>query len=158
MRLSTFPLAAALGLSLLCATVRADDTSTPPDLVAIRAQQTELRAQVAADEDLYGHMDERQRQDLVSRQDRVLQLLDGKQSFDELNENDQLEVFNALEWIKGAVNDAQGQRMICTREAKVGSHRKVKVCKTAEQREREHEEAQRKLQHEFRGSTPPPRT
>lgn len=155
MRLFTVLLAPALGLSLLGATVRADDTSTPPDLVAIRAQQAELRAQVTADEDLYGHMDERQRQDLVSRQDRVLQLLDGKQSFDELNENDKLEVFNALEWIKGAVNDAQGQRMICTREAKVGSHRKVKVCKTAEQRRLEQEHAQNEFRRMRRAAPPP---
>ena len=155
MRLSTVLLAAALGVSALGSAARADNNTAQPDLAAIRTQQTELRAQLVAGDDLFADIGERERQDLLARQDQLLRLIEGRQSFDQLNDRDQLELFNTLEWINGALNEAQDQRMICTRETRVGSHRSVKVCKTAAQRKREREDSQDKLRRNFNGYLPP---
>lgn len=154
-RASRLLMAIALGLCISMP-VLADNNESEPDLAAIRIQQTELRANVKAGDDIFDEMSESKRQDLLSRQDKVLQLLEGLQTFDQLNERDQLALFNDLEWINGAVNDSMDERLICRSRTVTGSHRSQRFCKTAAQREREREESIRKLEKEFQGGFCPP--
>lgn len=147
---SSVVLPAMLGLSVASSAAVASDLPDV-DLNAIRVQQTELRAQVLAGDDVFEDMNNQDRKQLVNTQADLLELLNGKTSFAELSERQQLKVFNSLEQIKAWVNNAEDQRMICTREVVTGSHRKSKVCKTVAQRRQEREDSRRKLESEFQG-------
>lgn len=155
MRTPFMILAAALALSATSFGVRADDTTVEPDLAAIRAQQTELREQAQAGDGAFAEMSQRKREDLLSQQDLLLELIDGKQTLSELSDNDQLRAYNALEWINGLITNAEEQRMVCLSEVKTGSHRKTRVCKTAAQRRQEREDTLRVLRGEFQSGFAP---
>lgn len=47
-----------------------------------------------------------------------------------------MEAFNTLEWIEGAINGAEGERVTCRREKIVGSNRAIRVCRTAAEEQR----------------------
>lgn len=111
----------------------------PLALAAISSQQAEIRAGVQAGTGLYKDMPTRTKEELLSRQSEVLGVIDGKTSADELSEEDRLAVFNDLEWIEAAINNAESDRMVCSREKTLGSNRMQRVCKTMAQIEAERE-------------------
>jgi len=103
----------------------------------IREQQARLQAEVRAGRGAFKDMDAAQRQDLLSRQTRLLALLQGRQGIDDFPPEAKLELFNLLEYIKGAVTRAEDDRMVCRRERVVGSNLPQVVCMTAKaERER----------------------
>lgn len=107
----------------------------------ITRQQAEIRSDVMAGTGRYRDMPEATKQELLSRQTRVLGLVSGKTSAAELDEADRLAVFNDLEWIEAAINDESGNELICKREKRLGTNRAERVCKTARQIEAEKEYA-----------------
>jgi hypothetical protein len=147
MRLSIL-LSAVFGLAIAMP-AHADDAA-PPDLSAIRAEQLELRALAAAGEDPFDSMSTADRKLLVDRQNRLLQILEGRESFDELMGARQVEVANLLQEINAMVNDVgDDEKFRCEYIRKTGSNRKQRVCKSEAQRRIESEasrEAMRRLQ------------
>ncbi|HZX78937.1 hypothetical protein [Lysobacter sp.] len=144
--------ASVLGL-ILCASAAFASTDRDALLIDdIRAQQSEIRAGVESRSGPYKSLSDAQRNELLSRQGRMLRTLEGKQSIEELSEQQRVDVFNTLEWIEGVVNNSEDERMVCERRPILGSHRKERVCKTEAQWAREREAARRAL--EARGACP----
>jgi hypothetical protein len=130
-RLRTFALALVLGATSLAVMASAD-----PQQLTIRdivTQQTQLRAQVAAAKGAFKDMEKRDRIALMERQDRVIAMLGGNESFDVLPPDQRTVVFNDLEWIKAAITKAEDERMVCEYTRVVGSNRMKSVCMTAKQ-------------------------
>ena len=111
----------------------------------IRTQQAEIRDDVEARKAPYDDLSASDRNELLQKQSRMLNMLDGKHSTDELNEQQKTEVFNTLEWIKSVANNSGDERMVCERRAVLGSNRKERVCKTAAQWSEEREAARRAM-------------
>lgn len=143
---STFRLA-ALALLLGMTSVAAMAAVDPQELTIsdIVAQQTQLRAQVTAGKGPFKDMSKTERQSLAERQDRVLQMLDGKQSLSEMPSDQRVVVFNDLEWIKAAVTKAEDERRVCEFTRTVGSNRMVSVCMTAKEQREHRDNAQRSI-------------
>lgn len=107
----------------------------------IRTQQAEIRAGVVAKSGRYRDMAETTRNELLMRQTRMLAKIDGKKVPDELEQTQRTEVFNDLEWIEAAINRAEDERMVCEYTKTIGSNRKQRVCRTAEQMREDRERA-----------------
>ena len=107
----------------------------------IRTQQHEIRDGVEARTGRYKELSSTQRSELLTKQARMLQTIEGKQSTAELNDAQKTEVFNTLEWIEAVVNNDGDERMVCERRPVLGSTRKERICKTASQWREEREAA-----------------
>lgn len=114
-----------------------------PSLKDIVAQQTALRAQAVAKRGAFKDMHAGDRDRLINQQDKLLRLLDGRQSIDELRVEQRVEVFNHLQEINAKVTKAEDGRQICERSRLVGTNRFQVVCMTAKQ-DREHRENAKK--------------
>lgn len=110
----------------------------------IVSQQEQIRADVVAAKGRYADMPSHKRDALLSKQASLLRMLEGKQSAEELTEDQRMQAFNTLEWIEAAINNEDDQRMVCIRERTIGSNRLTRVCRTesqwAEARERAREQ------------------
>lgn len=134
---------AALLLPGVAAASDQPDVVVNTDARAIIAQQHEIREEALAGEGRYGEMSEPDRRRLMSEQDKVLELLEGKERSTELSQIDQTILFNSLESISAIVNRAEDDRMVCERVRRTGTNRAERVCMTVAQRR---EEAQRSRQ------------
>jgi hypothetical protein len=146
-----FALTVALGATSLAVMASAD-----PQQLTIRdivTQQTQLRAQVAAAKGAFKDMEKRDRVALMERQDRVIAMLGGNQSFEEIPPDQRTEVFNDLEWIKAAVTKAEDERMVCEYTRAVGSNRMTSVCMTAKQQSENRDGAQESLRRTYKCDT-----
>ena len=144
---------AVLGLCLAVASPAtfADD-GAPPDLRAIRAQQLELRSDVNAGSGVFKDMDSAERRQLAERQTRLLALLEGKESIDELDERARLDAFNLLQEINAAVTGVEGDQLVCEYVRKTGSHRKTKQCMTVAERRQARQQTEDYLRKEYQRS------
>ncbi|MDR0184604.1 hypothetical protein [Lysobacter arvi] len=143
--------ASAIVLSLaLAAPAFASVDSRVLMLDDIRTQQNEIRDGVESRTGRYKDLSSAQRSELLSKQARMLQTIEGKHSTDELNDQQKTEVFNTLEWIEAVVNDDGEDRMVCERRPVLGSTRKERICKTASQWREEREAARNMM--DSRGS------
>lgn len=127
--------------------------SVDPQQLTIRdivTQQTQLRAQVTAGKGAFKDMSKAERQVLVERQDRVLQMLGGSQTLEDMPPDQRVVVFNELEWIKAAVTKAEDERKVCEYNRVVGSNRMVSVCMTAKAQRENREAAQQSLRAKFK--------
>jgi 23S rRNA A1618 N6-methylase RlmF len=126
----------AFAVMLAMTSVSAMAAADPQELTIrdIVTQQTQLRAQVTAGKGAFKDMGKAERAALAERQDRVLQMLGGSQSIDEMLPDQRTVVFNDLEWIKAAVSKAEDERKVCEYTRTVGSNRMVSVCMTAGER------------------------
>ncbi len=113
------------------------------DAAAILAQQREIREHAVSRTGRYRDMKDGDRQALLSEQDKVLALLEGKARSTELSTPEQLQLFNSLERISAIVNQAEDDRMVCRRERTTGSHRVQNVCRTVAQMRAEQEVSQK---------------
>lgn len=116
----------------------------------IRTQQTEIRDGVEARTGRYKDLSASERSELLTKQARMLQTIEGKHSTAELNDMQKTEVFNTLEWIEAVVNNDGDDRMVCERRPVLGSTRKERICKTAGQWREEREAARNMM--DSRGS------
>jgi hypothetical protein len=112
-------------------------------LDAIRAEQATIRAGVESHRSgRYKELPEATRTELLARQATMLELIDGKQSGDQLTEAQRAEVTTTLAWIDAKLKEADDERMVCERRKTIGSNRRERVCMTAAQM-REQREATR---------------
>ena len=141
MRAIAFVSAIVLSLTLTAPAAFASVDSRVLMLDDIRTQQHEIRDGVEARTGRYKDLSASQRSELLSKQARMLQTIEGKHSTDDLNAQQKTEVFNTLEWIEAVVNNDGEDRMVCERRPVLGSTRKERVCKTASQWREEREAA-----------------
>ena len=113
------------------------------DARAIVAQQQEIREEALAGEGRYGDMPEADRRRLLSEQDKVLAMLEGKERSTELSQIDQTILFNSLESISAIINRAEDDRMVCERVRRTGTNRAERVCMTVAQRREAAQESRR---------------
>lgn len=107
------------------------ESPVPPAVRDIVTQQSHLRAMVVAGRGPFKDLDASEREALLKSQTRVLELLDGRASIDELRVDERLELFNHLQSVKAAVNRAEDDRQICERARVVGSNRFRLLCMNA---------------------------
>lgn len=131
----------ALGLALAAPAALASVDRSVLLVDDIRSQQMEIRDGVETRKAPYDDLSASERSELLAKQARMLHLLDGKRSTEDLNEQQKTEVFNTLEWIEAVVNNSEDERMICERRPILGSTRKERICKTASQWREEREAA-----------------
>ncbi len=118
---------------------------SPADLPAVKQEQLELRQKLLAGKGAYKDIDAAVRTDLLSKQDIVMKLVEGKQSSSELSPPDQVALVNALSSIAAIVEKAEDERMVCRREKTIGSNRPETICKTVAQLRQERQETDRFL-------------
>jgi hypothetical protein len=120
------------------------------DAETIRTQQAQIRKDAEARQGRYATLEGSKRRRLFEKQALVLRMLEGRRSMAELDEQDRIIVFNALESIAAIVNDDEPNRTICRRQKPVGSNRPVTLCRTvaeleAEKRAADHDHGRRDL-------------
>lgn len=103
-------------------------------LDAIREQQATIRAGIEANvTPPYKELPAATRRELLSRQAKLLEAINGKNSESELTDEQRAEVISTLTWIDARLKEARDDRMVCERRQILGSNRKEKVCMTAAQ-------------------------
>ncbi len=127
-------------LALLVPMLALADNGQALDLGKVVSQQKQIRSDVLASKDYRG-LNESQRTELLSRQDSLLRMLEGKETAADLTEDQRVSAFNDLEWIEATLNKAESERMICRRERTIGSNRVTRICRTAAQMQRDREAA-----------------
>jgi hypothetical protein len=132
-------LIAVLTAALMIGTAQAEQR--PLEVSSIVSQQQEIRAGLMARSGRYKNMTETKRDELLSKQERLLAMLDGKQTSADLTDDEKIEAFNMLEWIEAAINNAEDERMICKRERTIGSQRVTQTCRTQAQMRADRERA-----------------
>ncbi|KAF1714672.1 hypothetical protein CSC74_15595 [Pseudoxanthomonas yeongjuensis] len=110
----------------------------------ILAQQRGIRADMDARTDRYVDMPRSTRKAILADQDRLAVLLEGKVDTSQLDPSSRDEVASLLASIDAAVNRTGDERLICTREARIGSNYMTRVCRTPSQL-REQQAAGQKL-------------
>ena len=108
-------------------------------------QQQQIRSGVQSGTGPYKDMPKNTRQQLLTKQDMLFSMLDGKTTTDELNEQQKIEAFNTLEWIEATINEAEDDQLVCERRQILGSNRKERVCKTMAQIKRDREDARNRI-------------
>lgn len=111
----------------------------PLEIAKIIDQQREIRADLMAGTGRYKQMPTSKREQILKKQDDLLRMLEGKETSDDLSTDQQMAAFNSLEWIEAAINNEEGERMVCRRERTIGSNRITRVCRTEAQMEAERE-------------------
>ena len=118
----------------------------PLDLDKVVEQQQQIRKDVLASGGKYRGISSGDQAELLRRQDKLFRMFDGKETADDLTQEQRMSAFNDLEWIEAALNKREdGDRLVCTRERTVGSNRVTRVCRTKEQLEFEREQARNNL-------------
>jgi hypothetical protein len=135
--------AAAIALMCLAAPPVAANNTRNTDAKTILDQQAGIRTEAMNKKGRYKDMAETKRQELFAHQDKVNRMLEGVGSTTDLPEKDQITVFNSLEAIEAIINQAEDERMVCTRVKPVGSNRPQTVCKTVAQLREEKLDADR---------------
>jgi hypothetical protein len=126
------------------------ESPIPPAVRDIVVQQSHLRAMVVAGRGPFKDLNASDRNALVKSQTRVLELLDGRDSIDELRVDEKVELFNHLQSVKAAVTKAEESRQICERTRIVGSNRFRILCMNAD----EYRDQKRSAQHSLTSVSP----
>jgi len=121
----------------------------------IVSQQAQIRASVKAEEGGWDNIPAAKREELLSKQDQLLLLIDGKQTLDELAPADQAAARQTLGWIDAVATEADGERKVCRRERATGTHRTTTVCRSVADMKRQREQAQDAWRQGRQGLMPP---
>lgn len=140
-------LVVAIGVALAGSAVAKDNAQ--PDVVkdvpTFLHKQAELRDAIQHSKK-YAHVKPDAKRKIFAAQDRLETLLKGHQSVDELDKDAKIEVFNAQTEIVAQLDGAEADRVICTNEAKTGSHLSNVVCTTKRERDEQREVVRRMYQ------------
>ena len=141
MKIASSLKALVFGLLLSVASAAALASSDPQQgsLQEIVAQQTRLRDEAINGVGAFKDMPAIERHALIQRQDRVLTVLDGIETIDQMRPDQRTQVLNDLEWIKATIAKVEDGRIVCEYTRIAGSNRMKSVCMTARE-QREHRE------------------
>jgi hypothetical protein len=113
----------------------------PLEVSKIVSQQQQIRTELMARSGRYKNMPDAKRDELLSKQQRLLAMLEGKQTSADLTDDERISAFNTLEWIEAAINNTDDERMVCRRERTLGSQRVNQNCRTQAQMREDRERA-----------------
>jgi hypothetical protein len=135
--------AGVLALVVLAAfATSAQAGSSPGNRIAdIVSQQKQIRADVKAEKNGWDNIAYDKRQELLGKQDQLMQLIDGKQSLDELAPEQRATAVETIAWIDNLNAKAADERKVCTRERATGSNRVTTVCRSASAMKHQREQA-----------------
>jgi hypothetical protein len=105
-------------------------------LQRVVAEQTALRAEIAGKGRRFKDLSQIERDELLAKQDRLLELLAGRSDIEQLSPEQRDEVYAALKAIDTTVARIEDDRMVCERVKVVGSNRPQNKCMTVGQRRR----------------------
>ena len=108
------------------------------DIPTFLQKQAELRADIEKSKK-YSHVKADAKKKIFAAQDKIEGLLKGHHSIDELNADDKVAVFNSESEIVAQLDEADADRMICTNEARTGSHLPTVSCTTQRDRDKQRE-------------------
>ena len=134
-RPSLFPILLSLALIIPTA-YGANGRAAEPTLAEINAQQVQLRGDVQNARGMFKDLPAGKRDELLMRQNRVIEITSSAQSVEQLDDESRIELFNSLELIRATVGKAEGDRKVCEKSKLVGSNRYQVVCMTASEREK----------------------
>lgn len=146
MRTIAIALLALLVLASVAALASSPSGDRPLTIAEIAARQQKIRADVMDREGPYRDMSQPARNELLDRQSRLLRMLEGKTSTDELTETQRAEAFETMKWIETALRNAEDERMVCELRRQLGSNRKERVCMTVRQQRELREAARDRLE------------
>ena len=129
-------LALCLSLAAFATPVFADSAKEAvviKDVPKFLDYQRDVRADMKTTK--FKHVDNASKSQLFQAQDELFALLKGKQSVDQLSEEERLKVYNAQQTVAAVLTDAELDRPICKREKRLGSNRLMTVCETRRQRQ-----------------------
>jgi hypothetical protein len=129
---------ALLSASLMMAsTAFASIVESDKDISSIIERQREIAEQVRRSPKA---MTEQQQRLIGEEQAKIYAIVEGKSSFDELNQEQKVRLVNAIEKIDAiveATRAAEDSRMVCRRERTVGSNMQATRCAPRKQRQEE---------------------
>ena len=116
---------------------------TPASIPEILQVQHALRVKLDTPGGDYAHLDKAALRQIETNQDHVFQLLDGVTSLDQLNDQQKVDLSNALQQIQATLFAQEGSRVVCRVERKTGTHLTSRTCQTVADRDRDTAEAQK---------------
>ncbi len=114
--------------------------TTVPEVLQV---QHALRAKLEAPRGEYSRFDAAAVRKVEATQDQVFRMLDGVSSLDQLNQQQQVDLANALELIKSTLLAQDGNRLICHIERKTGTNLTSRRCETVASREKNVQESRK---------------
>lgn len=106
------------------------------ELPEIRAAQDALKAALENKEGPYARYSESQRKALRDQQSSIYGLIEGKESVDDLGEDNRMRLANLLMAQKAQLEQSPEDRTVCERVRVLGSNRPKLQCMSESQRER----------------------
>ena len=106
------------------------------ELPEIRAAQDALKAALENKEGPYARYSESQRKALRDQQSSIYGLIEGKESVDDLGEDNRMRLANLLMAQKAQLEQSPEDRTVCERVKVLGSNRPKLQCMSESQRER----------------------
>lgn len=148
-RLASFAVSLLLVAFSAVAAPRLPDS--PQDVLR---EQAQLRQTLETSPDRYKHLDADERKALLERQARLTEQLGSAARWEDLPEADRERIAQEHAAILAAVQEPQSDRRICTNERVLGSQRIQRVCRSAEDVERERRQARDNMLKATRCGTP----
>ena len=137
---------ACVALLAIVSSVKAVDA--PTRSADILAQQQTIRADMKAKRERYANMPRDAQKSVLSDQEKLEKLLEGKTDTSQLASTDQAEVRRLMARIEATVNNNQNERLVCTQEARTGSNYVSRVCRTPAQLREQKERGEKLLEDE----------
>lgn len=125
----------AFGLMLVTASASAFATDGPETANGIVQSQRELRSKLDAPSGEYSRFEPADVLRLRQAQDRIFALLGGITSLDQLDDAKKAQLAADLEAVRSIVAANAGNRLVCHREARIGTNITEKRCETVATRE-----------------------
>lgn len=133
------------GSCLAMATASATDAK-PFDTVAVMEKQDQIRRDLSAGKAGFDTLSADKRRELLSRQDALIGIIDGRR-YEDLSAEERAKASGEIAWIESVTNQVADERQVCERVKKAGSNRVERVCMTVQQKR----EAQQRAQRTFEG-------
>ncbi|UNK48776.1 hypothetical protein MNR01_13645 [Lysobacter sp. S4-A87] len=118
----------------------ADDK--PFDTVAVMEKQDRIRRDLSAGTAGFDTLSADKRRELLSRQDALIGIIDGRR-YEDLSAEERAKASGEIAWIDSVSSQVADERQVCERIKKAGSNRVERVCMTAQQKREARERAQR---------------
>lgn len=119
---------------IACSGIGVAEEAPVPSLDSVRVEQQKLQSALQANDPAWARLDADTRQQVLTAQARLLQLIGEHHDIAELRPNDQLRVYNQLQRIKVLL--ARGDQDVCEQTALAGTHRQQIACMSRDERDR----------------------
>ncbi|WP_064538761.1 hypothetical protein [Xanthomonas graminis] len=131
-----------LGMALACNAVAAPKGEAPVNVKKTFAQQLSTIRQQLDDGETYSELSAEDRSKVEAALSRMATALNSHPHVDTLRKQDKVMLFNDQETVNTLLSKASSDsRLICRREAVIGSLRTTTQCKTVAERRRDNEDA-----------------